>query len=137
MQIRPYLFFNGECADALALYKRAFSTETISLMRFSDVPPAPSMPPLPEAMKDRVLQATLKMGDNFIRFSDSMGKEVDSSGERVGIVVECTENEVKHAFEVLSEEGSVGMPLQKTFFSPCYGTVTDKYGVMWNLAAMQ
>jgi PhnB protein len=59
-----------------------------------------------------------------------------ASSERFAIAVKCSEDEVRHAFAALSEEGKVDMPLQKTFFSPCYGIVVDKYGVMWNLAAV-
>lgn len=135
MQIRPYLYFNGECADAIALYKRAFGGEVTMLMRYCDAPPNPAMANLPDAFKDRILQAMLQIGDNVIRLSDSMGQGGNAPGERVAIVVECTAEEVKRAFEALCEGGNVGMPLQQTFFSPCYGIVIDKFGVMWNLAA--
>ena len=132
MQIRPYLYFRNECNDAIALYSRAFNTNVIEMMRYGD---APGGPPIPEEKKGQVLQATLRFGDNFIRMSDSFGDINDAESERVAIVVECSEEEVRQAFAVLSEEGRVYMPLQKTFFSPCYGIVVDKYGVMWNLAA--
>ncbi|MGZ7096462.1 MAG: hypothetical protein ACXVHU_08345, partial [Methanobacterium sp.] len=90
-----------------------------------------------EGQKNWILQATLPFGDNFIRMSDSIGELNDASSDRVGIVVEDNADMVKHAFEVLSEEGNVSMPMQETFFSPAYGIVYDKYGVMWNLAAIQ
>ncbi|MGZ7044295.1 MAG: hypothetical protein ACXVHM_06855, partial [Methanobacterium sp.] len=66
-----------------------------------------------------------------------IGELNDASSDRVGIVVEDNADMVKHAFEVLSEEGKVSMPMQETFFSPAYGIIYDKYGVMWNLAAIQ
>ena len=134
MQIRPYLYFRNECNDAIALYSRAFNTGVIEMMRYGDIPPGGG-PPVPEEKKNDVLQATLRFGDNFIRMSDSFGDINDAESERVAIVVECSEEEVRHAFAALSEGGRVYMPLQKTFFSPCYGIVVDKYGVMWNLAA--
>ncbi len=132
MEIRPYLSFKGECNEAIALYSRAFNTVVIDMMRYGDVPGGP---PVPEDKKGQVLQATLRFGDNFIRMSDSFGDLNDAVSERVAIAVECSEDEVRLAFSVLSEQGKVDMPLQKTFFSPCYGIVVDKYGVMWNLAA--
>ena len=133
MEIRPYLSFKGECNDAIALYSRAFNTSVIDMMRYGDVPGGP---PVEEEKKKQVLQATLRFGDNFIRMSDSFGELNDVTSERVAIAVECKEEEVRLAFSVLSEQGKVEMPLQNTFFSPCYGIVVDKYGVMWNLAAM-
>jgi len=137
MQIRPYLYFKGECQEAIELYKKAFNIEESEIMRFSDIPPNPDNPmQVPEGQKNWILQATLPFGDNFIRMSDSIGELNDVSTDRIGIVVESSVDIVKNAFNVLAEEGNVRMPLQETFFSPAYGIVYDKYGVMWNLAAM-
>ncbi len=137
MQIRPYLYFKGECGEAIELYKRAFKIEELEISRFSDMPSDAENPmEIPDNQKDWILQATLSFGDNFIRMSDSIGDLNDASTDRIGIVVEGSVDIVKHAFEVLAEEGSVRMPLQETFFSPAYGIVYDKYGIMWNLAGM-
>lgn len=137
MQIRPYLSFNGECQEAIELYQRAFNTKVSDILRFSDIPPSPDNPmELQENQKDWILQATIPFGDNFMRMSDSFREINDQSTDRIGIVVETTVDIVTHAFKVLSEEGKVDMPLQETFFSPSYGIVYDKFGVMWNLAAM-
>lgn len=137
MQIRPYLSFYGECQEAIELYTRAFKTEVSEIMRFSDIPPSSDNPiELKEDQKDWILQATIPFGDNFMRLSDGFREINDVSTERIGIVVETSEDIVSNAFEVLSEEGKIDMPLQETFFSPAYGIVYDKFGVMWNLAAM-
>jgi PhnB protein len=136
MQIRPYLTFKGECQEAIELYKRAFKIEESEIMRFSEIPQNPENPPIPDNQKNWILQATLPFGDNFIRMSDTIGELNDAPTERISIVVETSVDIVKHAFEVLSEEGKIKMPLQETFFSPSYGVVLDKFGVMWNFAAM-
>lgn len=137
MQIRPYLTFYGECQEAIELYQKAFKTEAAEIMRFSDIPPSPDNPmKLQENQKDWILQATIPFGNNFMRLSDSFREINDESTDRIGIVVEASIDIVNHAFEVLADDGKVDMPLQKTFFSPSYGIVYDKYGVMWNLAAM-
>ena len=134
MQIRPYLSFKGECQEAIELYKKAFKIEETEIMRFSDMPPNPDVQ-IPEKQKDWILQATLPFGDNFIRMSDSIGELNDTETDRIGIVVESSAEIIKHAFEVLAEQGKIKMPMQETFFSPAYGIVYDKYGIMWNLAA--
>lgn len=136
MQIRPYLTFKGNCQEAIELYTRTFKTEVSKIMRFSDIRQNPDNPmPIPDSQKNWIVQATIKFGDNFIRLSDSLGKLNDAPSERISIAVECSMDEVKHAFTVLSEEGKVSIPLQKTFFSPSYGVVIDKFDVMWNLVA--
>lgn len=137
MQIRPYLTFRGECQEAIELYKRAFGTEVLEIARFSDMPPTPDSPmEIPDSQKNWILQATMRFGDNFIRLSDCPEGLIDPPSERVAISVECSIDEVKHAFAVLSEEGRVGIPLQQTFFSPCHGVVHDKFGVMWLFVAL-
>ncbi len=137
MKIRPYLTFKGECEEAIGLYKRAFKTEVNDIMRFSDMPHDPKNPiKIEENQKNWILQATLKFGDNFIRMSDTFREINDQSTDRIGIVVEGSVDTVKNAFNVLAEEGNITMPMQETFFSPAYGIVYDKYGVMWNLAGM-
>jgi PhnB protein len=134
LEIRPYLIFKGECQAAINLYERAFDTRVNEIQRFSDMPENLEDPmPIPEDMKDWILMATLPMGDNFIRLSDTIGELKDAESERVTIAVELEVNKVKKAFDILAEEGSIGIPLQKSFFSPLYGVVHDKYGVMWTL----
>jgi len=134
MQIRPYLSFKGECQEAIELYQKAFNIEAPEIMRFGDMPPNPDME-IPESMNNWVLQATLSFGDNFMRLSDSIGELNDASTERISIVVEGDLKMVEKAFAVLEEEGKVKMPLESTFFSPAYGTLFDKFGVMWSFAA--
>ena len=139
MKIRPYLSFNGQCAEAIELYKRAFKTDTLEVMLFGQMPPMPNVS-IPDEHKNRIMQATLKFGDDFIRMSDC-GCEPgftlnEQETERISIALEADENLIKHAFAALSEDGRIGMPLTKTFYSPCTGVVFDKFGVMWNLVAI-
>ena len=138
MQIRPYLSFHGECQEAIELYTKAFNIEKSEIMRFGDMPESPDNPmPISDEQKDWILQATLPFGDNFIRLSDSPREINEDITDRIAVVVESTVEVVKQAFEVLQEDGMVLMPLQQTFFSPSYGILRDKFGVMWNLAAME
>ena len=138
MQIRPYLTFKGECQEAIELYKRAFKIGKSEIMRFSDMPENPENPtPIPDSQKNWILQATLPFGDNFLRMSDTFRELNDTPTERMSIVVESSAEIINYAFDVLEEDGNVKMPLQETFFSPSYGIVQDKFGVMWNLAAWQ
>ncbi len=139
MQIRPYLSFHGECQEAIELYTKAFNIKTSEeIMRFGDMPESPDNPmQITDEQKDWILQATLPFGDNFMRLSDSPREINEDITDRVAIVVESSAEVVKQAFKILQEEGVVIMPLQETFFSPSYGILRDKFGVMWNLAAME
>ncbi len=136
MKISPYLTFNGNCAEAIVLYKKAFQTDTLQVMRFSDMPPNPHFP-IPEAYENRILQATLRFGDDYIRMSDcGPGQPLnDPESARVSLAMEASVEQVQFAFGVLKQEGRVGMELAATFYSPCAGIVFDKFGVMWNFSA--
>jgi PhnB protein len=138
MKIRPYLTYNGTCAEAIELYKRAFKADTLQVMRFSDMPPNPNFQ-IPDEYRDRILQATMQFGDDYIRLSDcGPGQPLnDPESERISLAVETTVDAVQYAFAVLAEEGRVGMPLAETFYSPCAGVVFDKFGVMWNFVAQK
>ncbi|QQO08844.1 VOC family protein [Breznakiella homolactica] len=138
MKIRPYLTFQGNCAEAIALYKRAFRTDTIQVMTFGELPPSPGHS-IPPEFKDRILQATLRFGDDFIRLSDcGPGMDLNApESERISLAIEADTEIVRHAFGVLAEEGRIGMPLAETFYSPCAGVVFDRYGVMWNFVGQK
>jgi len=139
MKARSYMTFTGQCNEAIELYKRAFNTETQEILLFGQMPPDPNFT-FPDEYKDKILQATLTIGDDFIRMSDcGPGHPLnDAETEKLSIAIEAASiDEIKHAFAVLSEEGRVGMPLMETFYSPCFGVVFDKFGVMWNLSAMK
>jgi PhnB protein len=57
MKIRPYLTFNGTCAEAIELYKRAFKTDTLQVLRFSDMPPNPNFQ-IPDEFMGRIEEFT-------------------------------------------------------------------------------
>ncbi len=134
MNIRPYITFDGECKDALDLYEVAFMRKAEQIAKFSDMPPNPNFN-IPESFKDKILQATIKFGENYIRLSDC-GPEIklnSTATERIAIAIEAEEDVIRNAFEVLSRDGESKLPLSETFFSPLFGIVADKYGVQWNL----
>lgn len=136
MIIRPYLAFNGDCADAIELYCKAFNIKEKTVMKFSQMPENPNFI-LPQQYKDQICQATLNFGNNYIRLSDSgpMNDANIKSSERISLAIEANVDIIKNAFDTLANEGSVKMPLGETFFSSCYGIVTDKFGITWNLSA--
>ncbi|MCL1897726.1 MAG: VOC family protein [Micrococcales bacterium] len=138
MKVRPYLTFDGECNEAIELYKQAFLTDTIDLMRFSDLPPNPNWT-IPEPYLNRVVQAMLRLGDDFIRLSDSGPNQSLNApeSERVSIAVEPNVQMTEHAFGVLAREGRVTMALEPTFYSQLAGVVCDKYGVVWNFSSVK
>lgn len=132
MKIEPYLFFNGRCEEALGLYQRVFGAELTFLMRHKESPEAPPLP-LPPGWADKVMHASLKIGATMLMASDGCGCETSAlQGFSLSVELPDTETATR-VFDTLADGGAVQMPLDKTFFSPCFGMLTDRFGVGWML----
>lgn len=128
--VQPYLFFAGRCDEALDLYRDALGIEVDMLMRFTDSPEP--MPPgmLQPGFEKKVMHAAFRVGGSTIMASDGCDDKAKFSGFSLAVTVK-DEAEAKRVFAALSAGGSVQMPLGKTFWSPCYGMLTDRFGVGW------
>jgi len=132
MKIEPYLFFNGCCEEALGFYQQIFGAEQTFLMRHSESPEPPPMP-LPPGWEDKVLHASLRIGETMLMASDGWGSEA-LPFQSFALSVELADAATAtRAFNALAEGGAVQMPLDKTFFAPCFGMLTDRFGVGWML----
>ncbi|PRO67254.1 VOC family protein [Alkalicoccus urumqiensis] len=131
MPVQPYLNFPGTCEEAVRFYQSVFSTEAPETMRFSDMPADPEYP-LPEEAADRILHTRLTIAGTTVMFSDTFPGMEHTVGTNVTLAVLTDSREnVKQWFHALAENGTVGMELQETFWSPLYGTVTDRFGISW------
>jgi PhnB protein len=128
MQIQPYLFLDGRCEEALDFYRGAIGAQQVMLMRWKDCPePNPAMPMPPE----KVMHARMQVGDSTVLMSDG---RCNGQPNVQGFALSLTakdEAEAKRLFGALSDGGQVQMPLGKTFFSPAFGMLADRFGVSW------
>ncbi|MBF0585174.1 MAG: VOC family protein [Magnetococcales bacterium] len=130
MKVEPYLFFEGRCEEAIDLYRRVLGAEVTFLLRYRESPEPPEHWPNPD-VGDRVMHANLRLGDTMVMLSDGMcnGKP---GFEGFSLTVSLTDTgEAGRIFAALSVDGQVRMPLGKTFWSPCFGMVQDRFGVTW------
>jgi PhnB protein len=134
MTINVYLNFNGNCREAVEFYAQAFGTEQPQIMTFGDAPPNPDSP-TPEAAKNLVMHAQLNINGSTVMFSDTFPGMPFVVGNNVNLtVVSKNMDEIKSFFNNLKEGAKVGMELQETFWSKCYGQLTDKFGINWQLS---
>ena len=128
--VQPYLFFGGRCEEALEFYRTALGARVEAVMRFADSPEP--MPPgtLAPGFETKVMHSCFRVGGSAIMASDGCGPESTFAGFSLALSV-ATEAEAERAFAALAEGGSVTMPLAKTFWSPLYGMVNDRFGVAW------
>jgi PhnB protein len=126
MQIQPYLFFDGSCDEAIEFYRSTLGAEVMMLMRFKDSPE-----PVSPGTEEKVMHANLRIGETTVLASDGrcLGK-LSFHGFALSLTV-ASEAEADRVFTALGQGGQVQMPLIKTFFSPRFGMVADRFGVSW------
>lgn len=136
MQVQPYLFFDGRCEEAIEFYRNVLGAEVTILVRFKEGPEPQQQGMVPPGSEDKVMHASLRIGDATVLASDGRCLGQPSfQGFAVSLTVP-TEAEAERLFEGLVEGGQVQMALAKTFFSPRFGMVADRFGVSWMICVM-
>jgi PhnB protein len=130
MQVEPYLFFDGRAEEAIEFYRKKLGAEVEMLMHFKDSPepPPPGMTPPPG---DKVMHASFRLGDTRIMASDGHCSGKPSFQGMSLSLTAANPAEAERLFSSLADGGQVHMPLTKTFFSPRFGMVADRFGVSW------
>jgi len=129
----PYLVMNGNGQEAIQFYQQALDAKVVFFQTFGDMPKSPDFS-VPAEARDRVLHATLQIGESELMLSDTFPGQPHHSGNQVTICVSTDDaDQTKKIYEALQQGGQVVMPLQETFFSPAYAIVVDKFGVTFQL----
>lgn len=131
MHVQPYLFFDGRCEEAIEFYKTALDAKVEMLMRNKESPEPHQAGLLPPGSENKILHVTIRIGSAMIMASDGFcSGQPKFEGFRLSLTVP-TVAEAEKLFAALADGGQIQMPLSKTFFSPLFGMVTDRFGVGW------
>ena len=131
MPLTPYLFFEGRCEEAIAFYGAAIGAKVAMLMRNSDSPDPPPPGMMPPGSENKIMHAELRIGDGVLMVSDGFcAGAATFAGFGVSLPVRDAA-EAAQRFAALSDGGQVRMPLGPTFFSPAFGMVQDRFGILW------
>ena len=130
IDVNAYLFFDGNCAEAMHFYEKTLGGK-LRILTGRETPMADSLPP---AQLDGVMHARLDLTNGgFLMASDWMAPELPYPGMhgfRVSLSYP-TVAEAKRIFDALVEGGSAQLPFQKTFWSQGFGMLTDRFGTPW------
>jgi PhnB protein len=127
MSLNVYLYFNGNCEEAMNFYKNATGGTIDSMQQYGDSPMGADI-----ADKDKVLHAVMTIYGTKVMFSDSNAKRHINFGDNFSLALDFKSGDtIKNAFEALSAGGAITMPLQDTFWGATFGMCTDKYGINW------
>jgi PhnB protein len=129
--IEVYLSLNGNAAEAAIYYAQLFEAPEPYIMRFADMPKA-DQDQMPPGAENLVMYANVKTSVGDIMMSDMMPGSSVTPNEGVWINYSMKDEErLRQYFDAMAKDGEVLMPLEKTFFSPLYGQVKDKFGFYW------
>ncbi len=128
--VQPYLFFGGRCEEAVEFYRTGLGAEVEMMMRFKDSPEPAQPGMVPPGFENKIMHAQMRIGEATIMASDGCGEPCNFSGFSLSLGVK-TPAEADRLFAALAQGGTVQMPLAKTFWSPKFGMVTDRFGVAW------
>lgn len=128
--VQPYLMFGGKCEEALAFYRAAIGAEVDMVMRFSQSPDPVPPGMLQAGFENKVMHSSFRVGSTTVMASDGCHEGIKFEGFSLSLTV-STIAEADKAFNALSDGGKVTMPLTKTFWSPRFGMLVDRFGVAW------
>jgi PhnB protein len=135
MNVQSYLNFDGRCEEALEFYKQAIGAKVNCLMRFNESPEPCDPNMMAPGSEKKVMHASFAVGDTELLASDCM---CQGQPKFQGVSLALSASSVAEAqrlFTALGAGGQVQMPMAKTFFSPSFGMVADKFGVSWMVLA--
>lgn len=128
--VESYLFFGGKCEEAVAFYCETLGAEVEMMMRFRESPEAPPPGAVPDGFDDKIMHCAFRIGESLVMASDGCEETSKFGGFSLSLTV-ATVEEANRVFSTLAEGGEITMPIGETFWSPCFGSVTDRYGLSW------
>jgi len=132
--VQPYLFFGGRCEEALAFYGATLGAKVDMLMHYHESPEPMPSGMLAPGFENKVMHVTFRIGETILMASDGCHEGGSFSGFSLALAVPAAETD--GVFAGLAEGGSITMPLAKTFWSPRFGMLTDRFGVGWMISGV-
>jgi PhnB protein len=126
LAVNPYIAFKGNCREAIEFYKSALSaevlfTQTVGESPMSDMGPA-----------ENIMHCTIRVGNSTIMMCDDPRPDAAAGDGNISLAIGLNDPErAKQLFGNLARDGSVIMPLQKTYWAEAFGMVADRFGVKW------
>ncbi len=124
--VSPYLAFRGNCREAIAFYESALDAKVIFLQTMGESP----MSDMGQA--DSIMHCTIQIGSSHIMMCDDPRPDGAVSGGNISLAIGLNDVELaRKYFDNLAKDGTVVMPLDKTFWAEAFGMVNDRFGVKW------
>jgi PhnB protein len=128
MHVIPLLNYAGQCEAAFEFYQVCFGAKLGPMFRYAGTP---LLDQVPAGWDDKVMHANITIGDLLLQGGDVAPEQYEEpKGFSLSIQLSDT-SEAERIFQMLATEGTVVMPLAKTFWAERFGIVVDPWGVRW------
>jgi PhnB protein len=124
--VSPYIAFKGNCREAIDFYKSALDAEVLFTQTVGESPMSNMGP------AENIMHCTIKVGGSTIMMCDDPRPDAAAGGGNISLAIGLNDTErAKQIFANLAKDGTVVMPLEKTFWAEAFGMVNDKFGIKW------
>ena len=131
-KLDPYLFFDGNCAEAMRFYQQTLGGKMEAMMSYADSPMPDQCPP---GSKDRIMHACIDLNGQLLMASDCPAGQPYQGMNNVSLALTYpTVAEAKRTFDALAAGGKVVMPMAETFWADIFGMATDRFGASWMIS---
>lgn len=128
MNVNAYLFFDGRCREAFEFYEQCLGGRIEAMMPYTGTPAEAHVPP---GWGEKIMHARLTLGDSLLMGSDAQPGRHDQPKGFAVTLQSGDPAEAERVFAALAEGGTVGMPLEETFWAARFGMVVDRFGTPW------
>jgi PhnB protein len=134
MTLDLHISFGGQCEAAFNFYERCLGGKIETMLTWGNSPMANEMPPEWHA---KICHATLTVGGSALAGADVPPEQyVRPVGFQVLLGIDDPAD-AERIFQALADNGTVKMPLQKTFWAARFGALIDQFGVPWEINCAQ
>ena len=128
MKLNVYLTFNGQCEEAFKFYEECLGGKIGEMLRYEGTPMTEDVP---AEWHNKIMHASINVGDSVLMASDAPPQyQEEAKGFSVALHVNDAA-EAERFFAALSENGTVQMPMEETFWAARFGMLVDKFGTPW------
>jgi PhnB protein len=128
MEMSVHLCFDGRCEEAFRFYEQLLGGQIVTMLPYAKAPME-----VAADWRDKIVHATMMVGALRLSGAD-VAPEQYQRPQGFYVLLSPAVDAGQRIFAALSENGTVVMPLQKTFWSPSFGVVVDRFGIPWEVS---
>lgn len=131
MKLSPHLSFDGNCQEAFRFYENVFGGKIVTMLTYGESPMSMDVKP---DWHEKIIHATLTLSDGVLSGADAPPGEYDQPQGFQILYQPETPQESMRVFNALADGGTIVMPVQATFWTPCYGALVDRFKIPWEIS---